>query len=346
MKDIYEKLENLFIPATFSDENSVGEDLYIENRSIREFIPLTDLVCKFDSNSRTLKFKIKRYFDSIDLSEKDIKINFINANSRSGYTIGILDEINQDDFTFLWTISDETTVESGRIYYAIQFSSIENNVKYLWHTKPSSFLVEDSLVILNDVIPTDYTRQQTFYNENDNETRYLHIQDMDTPIQINNRVILIGEQKDLVVSTDNKSQILSFKIPRYFQGTDLATKLICINFINAQGYGDMSHAVNVNLLQLEIEFSWLLDSRVSVSAGEVLFSISFIGYNEKDEWYLWSTKISKFNVEQGILIEESIPNPEPSWLQSLNLEIVRLQNNISELENKVELLQSKLNSMS
>lgn len=323
------------VMSNFSIVSDDASDFIIENRNIQSYIPLIDVVVQNDINSRILSFKASRYFDNIDLSEKSIQVNYINAKKQSGSTPCVLETVNDNDFTFLWTVSGELTIEDGKIEYGIEFfeKNLDDRVIYSWNTKSSYFNVEKSLIILNDAIPTDYTKEKTFYDENNNLTEYLNIKDTDKVIQIDNRTILTGLLKDVVVAQDNVSQIVSFKINRYFDGTDLATKLISIKYINAAGRSDRTHAVNVKVLQLEIEFGWLIDSKFTEIDGIGFIAIEFLGYDEKGDFYVWQTKPIEFPIEQGLFIDDSIPEPEPSWIQSLNLSIVKLQTGKADLIN-------------
>lgn len=89
-------------------------------------------------NSQYIPFKIKRYWDGVDLTNMLIRINFLNSDFELGASKVINVRYNSEYITFGWLIERESTTLSGNVKFEIL--AIGNNSKgkhYLWRTKPN-----------------------------------------------------------------------------------------------------------------------------------------------------------------------------------------------------------------
>ena len=293
----------------------------IINRTINIPPQLEDIIVEGDTNSKTITFNLQnRFFDGVDLSTKPIKIGYQNALGETDYEDAYLNTIEIESFTFNWTLSSAVAIKDGAVSIFVEFQEVNNSEEkvYVWRTKPATFNVEPTFEVLGDATPLDYTAQQLFYSNNDNNT-LSSISDANEPIYIDNRRILIPILEDIVVSGDNKSQIISFTMPRYFENVDLFQKVISIKFINAQGQGDRTRIVNLTVTETDITFGWLIDSKVTIKDGYVQFAIEFFGY-ENGEWYCWSTVPAQIEVSKGLDVDGLVEAPLPSWVQSFELQ--------------------------
>lgn len=298
----------------------MGTNFNIVNRTINLPPNLTDIVVQGDTNSKTIIFEMTRYFDGVDLASKAIKIAYMNAKSESGYSDAFVSQLDINTFTFSWSVPGEITKEFGEVQISVEFSETDTSNKkiYVWKTKPKSFKVEKSFQVLGNATAQSYLLQQNFYlNNTNNDTS--DINDFNEPIYISNRRILMPVIEDIVVSGDTRSQIISFTLPRYFENTDLSSKVISVKFINAKNQGDRSSVVNVVTTDDAISFGWLIDGKVTVKEGYVNFAIEFLGYDENNKFYCWSTTPAQVEVSKGLVVDELIDEPEPSWIQSWEL---------------------------
>ena len=287
-----------------------------------------------DTNSTVITFKMHRYADGVDLSEKDIKIAYINAAGESDYddasNITIIDD---GYFTFEWVLSGKAMADAGTVKAAIEISSINEygEKDYIWKTRPTTFSITDSIgLIENNANDSDHYYQILFYDTNDNSSVYA-ISDDGAPIQIVSRDIIMPDVSgDIAVEQDSNSQILTFTLPRYYQNTDLSQKVISIKYKNAKGESDRSRASNVIVEENTIHFGWLLSGSVTSKSGIVRFAIEFLGYNEKEEFYCWSTKPAQFYVEEGLNVDEQLIPPNPTWIQSWWVEMDSALKNANE----------------
>ena len=273
-----------------------------------------------DINSLVTTFKMQRYADGVDLSEKTIQIAFKNAAGESQYdetsNVNVLDD---EYFTFDWIASGEAMAVAGATRFAIEVSA-ENEYGekvYVWQTRDASLTVLDSLgVIENNAEDSDHYYQILFYEDNDNSMVYA-LSDDGQPITIKDRVIeMPAVDKVIAVKGDANSQILTFSLPRFYKNTDLSQKVVSIKFKNAKGESDRSKCANMVADEEVLYFGWKLDGNVTPESGIVEFAIEFLGYNEKDEFYCWSTTPAQFEVYDTLNVDDDIESPGPSWIQS------------------------------
>lgn len=318
-----------------STENDGTIIFEVNNRTIAVPPEITDIVVQGDTNSRTVSFKMPRYFDGVDLSQKYICINFKTSNGTSNYKDATNIKTNSDNaINFDWIISGDSTKDSGSLSFSVECYGVDsqNNKIYRWQTKPSIINVSPTIQPLNDAVSKDYTLEQEFVSNYDNSTTMDDMTDSDAPIQIVGRDIIMPSIHDITVSQDSNSQIITFTISRFFDGMDLSSKIISIKYINAANMGDRTHIVNRVVSDTEISFGWILDGGVTYKSGTVKFAVEFLGYNEKNEFYSWSTLPAQFSVSQGLDVDSIIEPPSPSWLQNWTVESQAL---LDELDEKI-----------
>ena len=92
------------------------------------------IVCG-DTNSNILTFEINRYYDGVDLLDKNIK--FIVKNELGLFTEDAVNlQYNSDLLRFSWILSDSVTYKSGTVSAAIVFIGTESEYKYVLKTVP------------------------------------------------------------------------------------------------------------------------------------------------------------------------------------------------------------------
>lgn len=137
--------------------------------------------------------------------------------------------------------------------------------------------------------------------------------DQDDPIIIEGRRIRMPSGKDVVVSDDSLSQILTFHIDRYFDGVDLYVRECTIKYRNAaREYGVIT--VPVSLISAEkIAIPWVVGPHVTATQGIVSYQIAFLGVS--DPTYVWQTTVSQFTVLDSL--HPKTDPPPPDILQSI-----------------------------
>ena len=293
------------------------QEIQIINRTINIPPELKEnIVVEGDSNSQILTFSINRYFDGVDLTTKTIQVAYQNALGQSQYSDAYLKAIDaeNDTFTFDWTLPSGIAIKDGEVQISVEFSETVNGVKtYIWKTKPATFYVEDSFPVFGNAQSPDYTLAKKFV-DNNNNLGVSQLNDTDEPILIEGREILVPSLIDVVVEGDNKSQIISFKMDRYFKNVDRSTKVISVAYTNALGQSERSPIYNAVVTEDYIIFGWVIDGKVAAKEGIVNFYIECQG-NTDEGFYCWKTKPAQLMISKGLKVTGSIPDPTPSWYQ-------------------------------
>ena len=124
--------------------------------------------------------------------------------------------------------------------------------------------------------------------------------------------ITVNEEQCNLTQEEN-SQYVPFKLPRYWDGVDLMTKLIQFHYVNINGGSGISTAVNVRFNDSYIICGWLINKSVTAVAGDVTFEITATGTNEKSADYRWRTRPNgKFTVLEA-LSYDGIIEPSDDW---------------------------------
>lgn len=109
-------------------------------------------------------------------------------------------------------------------------------------------------------------------------------------IDVVSRTINIPKNLTLLgVTSDEDVQKLRFTMSRHYNGIDLSTHAIRINYENAQGEGDVYSAVEKKVTDDTIEFTWIVSRHAVAYKGNVKFTVCAI-LTDAD-----SNRISEFN---------------------------------------------------
>lgn len=102
-----------------------------------------------------------------------------------------------------------------------------------------------------------------------------------------------------IMQGETGSQYIPFRIDRYQDGIDLAEMQWTIIW-NSETDGDSCLAVNSYMNSDYIVFAWLIDGKVTNKPGEVAFQIQGTGLNEKEESYVYLTKIKAITITESL----------------------------------------------
>lgn len=292
----------------------------MKNRTIDVDENVSDVVVQGDSNSRIVSIVCNRYFDNVDLSEKKCSIVFKDSDSESGAEFNVTDEnleISDQKLEIKWLLDSRVSSSAGNLYFAIRFSEsdVESKIVYMWQTKPAILSVTTGLNYLLEIPYADYEKEIKWFNENQLDIKYEQLIDEHDPYLVNNREVIVSTDREVAVSGDSNSQLLSFKMKRFFDGIDLSQMVPCIKYVNSEGAGDLSRAVNVRVEDDFIIISWLLSSKATLVPGNLQYQLCFIGYDEKENWYQWQTKPTSCIIAEGINGDQQ-PDIQPDVLEN------------------------------
>lgn len=98
-----------------------------------------------DTNSNILTFEINRFYDGVDLYEKDIR--FIVSNKNGIFTeTAVNEQYNDELLRFSWILSFAVTQYNGNVEAAIEFfGKTEEGYNYSLKTVPFTIHVENSI---------------------------------------------------------------------------------------------------------------------------------------------------------------------------------------------------------
>lgn len=110
-----------------------------------------------DTNSNILTFEINRYYDGVDLYQKDIRFIVSNKNGIFPETAVNL-QYNDELLRFSWVLSFAVTQYNGDVKAAIEFFGTEDGRNYSLKTVPFTIHVENSLDMTNITVtpPTNW----------------------------------------------------------------------------------------------------------------------------------------------------------------------------------------------
>lgn len=115
---------------------------------------------------------------------------------------------------------------------------------------------------------------------------------------VNNRTITIPPTvTDIVVKGDTNSRTITFELNRYFDGVDLSTKTIRINYENSEGLTGNNEVANIVATESSLTFDWTIESGLTTSSGNVKIAIDCYEVNSNDNViYRWQTIPLSFDV--------------------------------------------------
>lgn len=91
-----------------------------------------------ESNSQAISFIIDRRWDNIDLTEMDIRINFVNAEGNWGFSYPINMQYTSDKIRFIWLVDSTATAVTGKLQMEVYASGKVGDLDYVWRTQPNS----------------------------------------------------------------------------------------------------------------------------------------------------------------------------------------------------------------
>ena len=175
-----------------------------------------------------------------------------------------------------------------------------------------------TLYELLDDLPPTHTLNDPITFEIDEDLRTIH-----TPFRGN----IIG------VQGDNNVNHINFKMPRYYNGIDLSTFTIKINYKNTLDTINSYFVDNLMFGTDTMTFSWLVSKEVTVSAGTVTFVVKLFTTLNDEINKFFSTAIAEGVVLPSISVEDETLIPTPEIRNSIMEELLLLKERVTLLEN-------------
>lgn len=139
--------------AAALSQNLVDDDPYftVDRNKRLISVPSTQdmFAVNFDENSEIITFKFPRYADGVDLSTKEIYVNYERSDKTRNKALCTLTDTSDSYVIFTWVVSAYATQVEGTLNFNIEFRSVD----YRWQTQPTSLLVYHSLLYTGEAIP-------------------------------------------------------------------------------------------------------------------------------------------------------------------------------------------------
>lgn len=183
--------------------------------------------------------------------------------------------------------------------------------------------------------------------------------DWNEPVEIVDRNIIMTNSQNVLLAQDNISQMITFKMHRYYENIDLSAKNIWIDFIDPAS-GELKHihlydpspaegedySANIEILDQEVVdnksaymlLKWVIPYAVTKKAGKVKFAISAIGENlaSINVYYIWQTKPAELIIQPNLTLREELPEnidtDELSVIKELADSVNNLQVQVNEIQ--------------
>lgn len=81
---------------------------------------------------------------------------------------------------------------------------------------------------------------------------------------------------NLGVESDDDVNKIYFRVPQYYDGTDLSTFRVRINYLNANKEGDVYTPDDVSVTDEGIEFTWIVGRHATMYKGDVIFNVCMV----------------------------------------------------------------------
>lgn len=151
-----------------------------------------------------------------------------------------------------------------------------------------------------------------------------------------------AEYKNIVVTTDNKSNRIFFSMWHTFDNRDLMSKSISVVWINADGNKGETACGDIQLIGDRLYFSWDVPGACTNHAGTIRYAIRIV-----DDDYAWNTIPAEIECVQGLMDSEWDEMPDAidgvdwaEWLESQYRALISIltEDQYNALEEKEEML--------
>ena len=126
--------------------------------------------------------------------------------------------------------------------------------------------------------------------------------------------VIVTENRRAIVTSSNvigcegeaNASIVRWKMPRRIDGIDLSACRMQVNYINAEGTGDVAEVVNPEITKHLMMLDWRVSALARVKAGTVTAGLELSGQDENGNLIEFRTDAASFAVR------EPHPDEDPS----------------------------------
>lgn len=263
----------------------------------------------------------------------DKSVRMTQYSNQSTYNIENIKFYISKDLSYSELILKLTQERSVYPFLLRQIDSVKNyNIFSIWFTQ-STFLKErpyDLIITFDETdiqigniklfaIEYNDASIMTFNMRRSSITNNYGLTDSDEPVDIVGREIKINNNQNQIVAEDNISQLITFRMPRFYEGIDLMEKEIYVDYIPLNNKNVVSDRISSDYItETSIEgdetayilIPWVIKYEITKKAGIIPFAISIIDNLEtltNGRQYVWQTFPSSLVIQNNLGERASIP---------------------------------------
>ena len=144
-------------------ESYVDENISIIDEKKEITVHSAQVNISQEANSQFIPFKMKRYYDGIDLNDMALSIHYTRHDGTHGASVPVNVEYDEADINFVWLVDEQATCVAGQLKFEIHADGtiIDNKGKeygYRWKSKPTDkFNITASLCATEECEPVVVT---------------------------------------------------------------------------------------------------------------------------------------------------------------------------------------------
>ena len=147
------------------------------------------------------------------------------------------------------------------------------------------------------------------------------------------RITVPAALKRIAVQYDHKMETVTFDCPRYWDGIDMSTMTIYVNYKRSDGYLDAVPVDNVRIDDVDdtiMHFDWTITRNVTMVKGAITISICIKDVDtDGNEVNHWNSELNnEMSVSEGLECSEHIEEEYPDIIASL------AKNKVDKIEGK------------
>lgn len=301
-----------------------------ENKAIR----FTQYSSQLTYNIEDIKFYIAKTF-----VDNDIWLDLVKLSNTYSF---LLEKEEEAANYFIYKVVFTQTVHLSEREYYLVLNIGENDKVKIGAVK---------LAAIDYVAPVRMMMMRAIAEEG--------MTDWHEPIEIVDRDIIMTNNQNVLLAQDNISQMITFKMHRYYENIDLSAKNIWIDFIDpasqelrhihlydpnpeeGEDYSD-----NIEILDSEsgraqdayMLLKWVVPYAITKKAGRIKFAISAIGDNlaSINVYYVWQTKPAELIIQPNLALRDELPENVDTDELSIISELADSVNNLQQQVNEIQ----------
>lgn len=152
---------------------------------------------------------------------------------------------------------------------------------------------------------------------------------------------------NLGVESDEAVTRLYFSMPRTYGEFDLSEFAVRINYMNANGDGDVYDVDDASANDSTITFSWLLGRFVTIAKGDVKFIVCLKKVDETGEVIQeFNTVPLRMSVLEGLETTEAVIQENPDILEQILLRLGEVEESNSTLATEIDNINDSVSAIS